>query len=177
MIFKRKRLIPIIILLVLCVLLAIGIKGLYSYVHRSLVLEAGIKISSFEAEDKKLLCSCFGVTAEEAITLNALGYREGLKNTNVRLQISVKDETQLKKVLLNYEESSINYSPIEIESYVSEQFELSKQYVNSKDEHIRVFVFTNQNEKILLFLSDRTNDSLKEFVDKQVEKGNYEPAF
>lgn len=159
------------------VFLAIGIKGLCSYIYRSYTLETGIKIFSFTTEEKSDLCSYFDIMSENSIAIDWIEYREGLKNTNVKLQIRVKDRMQLKSVLSNYVVSKDKYSSLGVGIDVSEQFELSEQYLNSNDEHVEVFVFTNKKEILLLFLSDRTNASLKEYIYKQIDADNFEKAY
>ena len=176
MVQKRRKLILVLICAIAVVLTVLVINALVSYIETNSILEKGIKITSFTAENKSEISSYFDITANDTLEFVSLEYRENLKDICTELQIKLVDKTKVSEILLNYSISEEVYSPLSFEGKFSEDYELSsEQYVNSKNSHMRAYTFSNGENIILLILCDRETDySLKEYVYNQVKVKNFE---
>lgn len=176
MVSKRKKFILVLISVIAVIFTVLAVNSLLSYMKINYILDKGIKISSFSAENRNKICSYFDITANDTLEFVSLEYRKNLKDICTELQIKLVDKTKVSEILLNYSISEEVYSPLSFEGKFSEDYELlSEQYVNSKNSHMRAYTFSNGENIILLILCDRETDySLKEYVYNQVKVKNFE---
>ncbi len=176
MVQKRRKLILVLICAIAVVLTVLVINALVSYIETNSILEKGIKITLFTAENKSEISSYFDITADDTLEFVSLEYISGLKDTSIELQIKFKDKTKINEILSNYLISKDVYSSLGFEAKFSDEYELSEeQYVNLQNSNKRALIVANGEDCILLLLSDRTTDnSIREYAYNQVKLKNFE---